>query len=81
MADPEESQSSSSSLNPVTTSKRTAGLKRKGYFAKRDATKVCLLEAFDRWKVVKEENDLKSDKQVAEMLLDLYMKESTKRTW
>ena len=49
--------------------------------AGRDATKACLLEAFDRWKVVKEENDLKSDKQVAEMLLDLYMKESTKRTW
>ena len=30
---------------------------------------------------MKEENDLRTDEQVAELLLDLYRKESAKKTW
>ena len=72
MADPQESRPSTSTASPLTAESETAKSKRKQYFAKRDATKVCLLGAFDRWKAVKEENRLRSDQQVAEMLLDLY---------
>ena len=49
------------------------------YYARRDATRVCLLDSFERWKTVKEENNLKNDKEVAEMLLDLYTADKSSR--
>ena len=39
---------------------------------KRNASRVCLYEAFETWRVFKDENNLKSDKDVAEFLLNSY---------
>ena len=50
-------QPSSSSSN-LTTDGRKATSKRKEYFVSRDATNVCLLEAYVSRKAVKEENNL-----------------------
>ena len=47
--------------------------KRKNYLAKRDATKVCLYEEqFARWRRLKDELGVKTDKEVAALLLDNY---------
>ena len=80
MADSEGSQPLISSSN-LTTAGKKATSERKEYFARRDATRVCLLEANDRWKAVKEENNFNNDRQVAKMLLDFYARESTKKMW
>ncbi|XP_028418400.1 uncharacterized protein LOC114543733 [Dendronephthya gigantea] len=75
----EDSESSSrvsaeSSANFSLPSSEDAKTKRKDYIAKRDSTKVALYEQFQRWRSLKEELDLKTDKQLAEMLLDNYEK-------
>ena len=47
--------------------------KRKAYQARRDATKIYLLdEQFARWRQLKSDLNLKTDKEVATLLLDSY---------
>lgn len=71
---------STSNLNPSSESQFEKGESRKEYYAKRDASKVYLLAAFPRWRAFKDENNMKSDKDVAEFFLDAYV--STKsRLW
>ncbi|XP_028402614.1 uncharacterized protein LOC114525455 [Dendronephthya gigantea] len=46
---------------------------RKEYYASRDASKVYLLGPFPRWRAFKEQHKLRTDKDVADMLLDSYL--------
>ena len=46
---------------------------------KRNASRVCLYEAFERWRVFKDEHNLKSDKDLAEFLLNSYNIRNTLR--
>ena len=46
---------------------------------KRNASRVCLYEAFERLRVFKDEHNLKSDKDVAEFLLNSYNVKNTLR--
>ncbi|XP_028418894.1 uncharacterized protein LOC114544945 [Dendronephthya gigantea] len=46
---------------------------RKEYYASRDASKVYLLGSFPRWRAFKEQHKLRTDKDVADMLLDSYL--------
>ncbi|CAB3989580.1 Hypothetical predicted protein [Paramuricea clavata] len=71
MAERTPSTSGESNL-PSSTSHRKKGASRKEYFANRDASKVYLLDIFPRWKEFKKERNIRSDKDVAEMLLDAY---------
>ncbi|XP_028417582.1 uncharacterized protein LOC114542029 [Dendronephthya gigantea] len=75
----EECESSShvsaeSSANFSVPSSEDAKTKRKDYIAKRDSTKIALYEQYQRWRCLKDELNLKTDKQLAEMLLDHYEK-------
>ena len=56
-------------LNPSFTSQRKKDADRKQYYANRDASKIYLFYLFPRWKAFKDE---KSDKDVAQLLLDAY---------
>ncbi len=46
---------------------------RKEYVANRDASKVYLFDCFARWRSLKEERNLRTDRDVANMLLNEYM--------
>ena len=46
--------------------------------AKQDSTKVALYEQFQRWKSLKDLLNLKTDKELAEILLDNYEKSAQK---
>ncbi|CAB4027119.1 Hypothetical predicted protein [Paramuricea clavata] len=71
MAEHTPSTSSESNL-PLSMSHWNKGASRKEYFANRDASKVYLFYIFPRWKEFKKERNIRSDKDVAEMLLDAY---------
>ncbi|CAB3985659.1 Hypothetical predicted protein, partial [Paramuricea clavata] len=59
------------SFHVVTTEDKK--VKRKGYLAKRDATKICLYdEQFTRWRQLKNDLNVKTDKELATLLLDNY---------
>ena len=75
MAERTPSTSSESNL----PSSRKKGASRKEYFANRDASKVYLFDIFPRWREFKKERNIRSDKDVAEMLLDAY--QSQIRLW
>ena len=77
MADGEGSLPSGSSTSLPAAGTKTA--KRKEYHAKRDATKVCLLESYERWKEVKKKHNFTKDVEVANMLLDCYEREISQR--
>ena len=51
---------------------RSSKMDRKQYYANRDASKVYLFGAFARWRAFKEALNLRSDMDVANMLLDAY---------
>lgn len=75
----EECRSSShvggeSSSNFSVPSSEDVQAKRKEYIAKRDSTKVGLYEQFQRWRSLRDELNLKTDKRLAEILLDNYEK-------
>ena len=72
MAESTPSTSSTPNINPSSESEKKK--KRKAYLARRDATKIYLFDTFERWRVLKESKNLKSDKDVAEMLLESYPK-------
>ena len=52
--------------------------KRRKYFSERDATKVYLHDQINRWRQPKEQVHVKTDKEVAALLLDHYF--SAKQT-
>ena len=47
--------------------------KRRKYFSERDATKVYLHDQINRWRQLKEQVDVKTDKEVAALLLDHFL--------
>ena len=47
--------------------------RKKRYYAERDATKINLLNQHTRWRELMNELELKSDKELAAVLLDNYM--------
>ena len=53
--------------------------KAKEYLKRRDATKICLYEQFTRWRELKEQIQVKTDKEVAAFLLNKHYS-STKDT-
>ena len=67
MAEHTPSTLSESNL-PSSTSHRKKDASRKEYFANRDASKIYLYDIFPRWKEFKKERNIRSDKDVAEML-------------
>ena len=67
-----ENTPSTSDLNPSTTSQQKKAADRKLYYANRDASKVYLFDLFPRWKALKDKKNLRSDKDVAQFLLDAY---------
>ena len=74
-----ENTLSTTDLNPSTTSQRKKGADRKEYYANRDASKIYLFDLFPRWKALKDEKNLRSDKDVAQLLLDAYESENKLR--
>ena len=46
---------------------------RKDYVDRKDASKVYLLDSFALWRSFKEERNLRTDSEVAKVLLDDYM--------
>ena len=52
---------------------------RKEYYAARDASKIYLHGVFPRWREFKEEHKIKTDKDVAEVLLDAYYSKNDNR--
>ncbi|CAB4006537.1 Hypothetical predicted protein [Paramuricea clavata] len=72
MADSQELEPSTSTENPSNADRQNKPADRKAYFAKRNASKVCLNTSIERWKRLKEENDIKSDQEFADILLNLY---------
>jgi hypothetical protein len=78
MAESTPSTSSASNIDLSSTSLRKE--KRKAYLASRDASKVYLFDVFERWRAFKESKNIKSDKDVAEMLLEFYQAQQD-RLW
>ena len=78
MAESTPSTSSTPNINPSSESEKTK--KRKAYLARRDATKIYLFDTFERWRALKESKNLKSDKDIAEMLLESYQTQQD-RLW
>ena len=72
-----DSVASSLDQNPSNTSRRIRSAARKEYDKKRDASKIFLFDAFERWRELKKEHNLKSDKDVAEFLLGSYSAKNT----
>lgn len=76
MAESTPSTSSASNIDPLSESEKKK--QRRAYLARRDATKVYLFDVFERWTALKQSKNLKSDKDVAEMLLEFYQQD---RLW
>ncbi len=70
--------SGESSSNFSVPSSEDLKAKRKDYIAKRDSTKVGLYEQFQRWRSLKDDLHLKTDKELAKILLDNYEKSAQK---
>ena len=68
------SSSSGPNLNP-----RGKKTDRKDYFTNRDASKIYLYDVFGRWREFKSEKNLRSDKDVAQLLLDAYQSQNKSR--
>ena len=78
MAESTPSTSGASNIDPLSASLKME--KRKAYIARRDASKVYLYDVFERWRAFKESKGIKSDKDVAEMLLESYQTQEN-RLW
>jgi hypothetical protein len=72
-----DSGASSSAKNPSNTKRRCRSDARKVYDKKRDASRIFLLDAFERWRAFKQEHNLKTDQNVADFLLDHYALRNT----
>ena len=72
------SVSGESSSNFTVPSSEDSKAKRKQYIAKRDSTKVALYEQFQGWRSLKDLLNLKTHKELAEILLDNYEKSAQK---
>ena len=54
---------------------------RKEYIAYRDASKVYSFDCFARWRALKEERNLMTDRDVANLLLDEYVARNVDTRW
>ena len=54
---------------------------QKEYVADRDASKVYLFDCFARWRALKKERNLMTDRDVANMLLEKYMTRNVDTRW
>ena len=70
MADNEGAHASGSSIEPGRDEDKKS--RRKKYLAERDATKIYLYDQFNRWRQLKGQVNVKTDKEVAALLLDNY---------
>lgn len=70
MAD--SSEASSSSASGAVVSSDLAAKRRKKYTAERDKTKVSLFEHFQIWRDLRKKLNLKTDKELAGVLLENY---------
>ena len=71
-----DSKAPSSKPNPNTS--RFGRSEARKEYKKWNASRVCLFEAFERWRAFRDEHGLKTDKDVAGFLLDNYV---VKTTW
>ena len=78
MADRSEASSSSASVSVV--SSELAANRRKKYTAERDKTKVSLFEHFESWRDLRKRLNLKSDRELAGVLLENYFEKSKDNT-
>ena len=78
MADSSEASSSSASASVV--SSELAANRRKKYTAERDKTKVSLFEHFESWRDLRKRLNLKSDRELAGVLLENYFEKSKDNT-
>ena len=67
-----DSSASTSHLNPSKTSERTLSELEKEPRKRKNACRVGLYGAFEKWRLFKDEMKLATDKDVAEFLLDSY---------
>ena len=58
MADSQELEPSTSTGNPSNADRQNKPADRKAYFEKINASKVCLNTSIERWKRLKEENEI-----------------------
>ena len=70
MAD--SSEASSSSASGTVVSSDLAAKRRKKYTVERDKTKVSLFEHFEIWRDLRKKLNLKTDKELAGVLLENY---------
>ena len=66
-----EASTSSEGSRFLTDEDKVAGRKR--YYKERDASKVYLFDQFPRWRDLRNELTLKTDKELASVLLDFYL--------
>ena len=67
-----DSGASSSSSNCLFTKPLSRSEARKAYEKKRNATRMFVCDAFERWRVFSKEHNLKTTQNVANFLLDNY---------
>ena len=73
MADSSEASCSSASDNVVSSDQTDlAAKRRKKYTAEKDKTKVSLFEHFETWRDLRKKLNLKTDKELAGVLLENY---------
>ena len=72
-----DSRASSSKMNPSNTSRSSQSEARKEYDRKRNASRVSLFEAFEKWREFQDKHGLKTDKDVAEFLLENFVVKKT----
>lgn len=70
MAD--SSEASSSSTSGIVLSAELAAERRKKYISERDKTKISLFEHFVSWRNLRKQLNLKTDKELAGVLLGNY---------
>ena len=74
-----DSGASTSCQNPSSKISSSRSEARKQYETKRDASRVVLVDAFEKWREFREEHGLKTDQNVAEFLLNFYAARNTFR--
>ena len=65
-------RASSIAGNPRLLSKDEKLMRRKSSYAKRDSSKINLLDSFQRWRDLGEKLNMSSDKELANFLMDCY---------
>ena len=83
MADEQEARASSSSSIPKEDARlmtvEDKAVSKKRYDAQRNATRVSLMDQYTRWRDLKNYLSVKSDKELASILLDHYIANKNRR--